>query len=110
MTRFYYPVSRSHHAFCMAVDFGMEFANRFGKWQRDSLVHLTGATGYKLYVHEDSLGILEPRVGDLGIIYGNVPAVFDGTAWCVGDSRETSEFDRIIQRDGLPFHYPDQEP
>jgi hypothetical protein len=33
-TRYYYPASRAHHAYCMALDFGMEFEKRFGKWDR----------------------------------------------------------------------------
>ena len=119
MSRFYYPACRSHHAYVMAVDFGMEFANRFGKWQRESLVHLTGATGYRLYVHEDSLGLLEPRVGDVvetTISYRCVRVygikTEEGYRFSGGEVLPASRCHstKIIQRQGVPFYYPDQEP
>ena len=131
MTRFYYPTSRAHHAYSMAIDFGMEFEKRFGKWDRDALVHLSGATGYKLYVDEGTLHLLQPRRGDL-VFYDNLhggeawdevsgiitpdderyPYIGTGEPLMLMDSGEhpyVKELRRIIQRNGIPFHYPDQE-
>ena len=131
MTRFFYPASQAHHTYVMAIDFGMQFERRFGKWEPEQLVHLTGATGYKLYVHEDSLQLLEPQKGDL-VFYDNLhggeawdefkclitadderyPYIGTGQTLMLMDSGEhpyRSELRRIIQRSGLPFYWPEQE-
>ena len=62
---FFYRVSRAHHAYSMSIDFGMKFAKRDGFWTPEGLLHLTDAGGYKIEIAEESLGLLEPRVGDL---------------------------------------------
>ena len=49
----------------MAKDFGMEFETVTGKWSHEGLIHLTGATSYKIVVHPDSSPLLVPQVGDL---------------------------------------------
>jgi hypothetical protein len=94
----------------MAKDFGMEFETRFGKWEIESLPHIAGA-GYRLYIHADSLHLLEPRVGD-AIIWRN-PVAFDcDWRWTIMDSRPVhpdNEF-RIVQRDGKAFIWPEVEP
>ena len=58
MARFFYPASRAHHAVCVALDFGVEFERRFGKWEPRSLLHLPEGSGYRIYIHRDSVGLL----------------------------------------------------
>jgi hypothetical protein len=116
----------------MAKDFGMEFEKRFGKWEPETLVHLTGATGYKLYVHPDSVHLLTPQRGDL-VFYDNLhggeawdevsaiippdderyPYVGTGEPLMLMDGGEhpyVKELRRIIQRQGTPFFWPESEP
>ena len=37
MKRAFYPASRAHHAFSMAIDFGMRFKMRNGFWSLEGL-------------------------------------------------------------------------
>jgi hypothetical protein len=126
--RFYYPASRAHHAYCMAKDFGMEFERRFGqKWEPESILHIPAASEYRIYVHADSLHLLEPQVGDilnwqtfkgepwwedhLRYIYppqGTHDVFTVETASLMLRKPELSA--RIIQRQGLAFHWPEAEP
>ncbi len=114
MTRYYFPTSRAHHALCMATDHGMEFARRFGKWERESLVHLTGATEYKLYVHDDSLHVLVPQDGDVGIDdNGEVFRHAKGGWWVQARDGDPHRLPfgqpRIVERGGRPFVMPERE-
>lgn len=103
MTRYFYHASRTHHAYCMARDFGMEFEKRFGKWEPEGLLHIDPASSYRLYVHPDSLHLLEPKVGDFIVdAYGDV--------WTKGNPPPPMrEGDKIIQRNGIAFMWPEVE-
>ncbi len=114
--RFYFPASRAHHAYCMAKDFGMEFIRKFEKWEPEGLIHLPSGSGYKIYVHADSLELLEPQVGDtltnlgaigwrLSAIEGDKLIFHDGHGIAFGRKKEM----QIIQRNGKPFHWPEVE-
>jgi hypothetical protein len=110
MTRFFFPASRAHHAYSMAIDHGMECATRFGKWPTDGLLYVTG----KLYVHLDSWGLLEPRVGD--VLYTRMKQGGISIEEITCEERQEKAHHliarggRIIQRNGIPFHHPEQEP
>lgn len=91
---YFYPVSCAHHAFCMAIDFGMKFTKRDGFWTPEGLLSVTGAGGYKIEIAEESLGLLEPRVGDIAMCDGlAVRIIPDGElqkhahAVCISDLR-----------------------
>jgi hypothetical protein len=121
--RFFYPAARAHHAFCMAKDFGMEYERRFGqKWEPEALLHISGANEYRIYVHADSLGLLEPRVGDYCVIdnervercgeaitYKEIGGNLRNVILMDGSYRLRTEVRRIIQRNGTAFHYPEVE-
>lgn len=65
MTRYFYPASRAHHALCMALDFSMQFQKRFGIWDTEGLMHLRGASLYKIYLTPESqhqLYLLAPEM------------------------------------------------
>src|ERR1700733_5834003 len=74
--RYFYPASRSHHAFAMAIDFGMRFKKRNGFWLTESIPYITGAN-YQIEVAEESLHLLEPVKGDI-VFYDNLHG---GEAW-----------------------------
>lgn len=112
--RFFYPASRAHHAYGMAVDYGMEFERRFGKWEPEALLHILGAKDYRICVHADSLHMLEPRVGD--VIYTRIGCGQISVEEMLSDERAAlatyiiQRGGKIIQRGGVPFHWPDIEP
>lgn len=122
MKRYFYPASRAHHAYCMAIDHGMEFERRFGKWEPEGLIHLAGATGYKIAIHPDSLHLLEPQDGDVGIwdqewsghrdegrfSYPVIGRYASNEPYTSVDYRPPMH--TIIQRNGKPFHWPECEP
>jgi hypothetical protein len=117
MTRYFYPASRAHHAYCMARDFGMEFERRFGKWEPEGLLHIDPASSYRIYVHRDSLHLLDPRKGDVVINPDGCPA-WVGARGFYEDFGITGEVAwygirtgaaSIATRDGKPFHWPEVE-
>ena len=124
MPRYYYPASRAHHAYVMAKDFGMEFERRFGKWEPEALLHLTGGSEYRIYVHAESLDLLEIRIGDLlDVVHPNgTGSLYEKKFQLVADEgvRLTIENNwklrypdveyRIIQRQGIAFSMPEVEP
>ncbi len=112
MSRFFFPASRAHHAYCMAIDFGMEFERRFGKWDRESLIHVRGAGGYKLYVDSESLPLLKPQEPDVGTDADGWLCIYETTSgWFrVDDSEGVASLPvTIIQRNDKPFFMPDRE-
>ena len=132
MTRAFYPAARSHHAFAMAIDFGMRFKMRNGFWSPDGLLGIDRASIYQIEIAEESLALLEPQSGDI-VFYANLvggeawdefrylvtpdderyPYVGTGEALMVMDSGEhpyRKELRRIIQRDSKPFFWPEQAP
>lgn len=119
MTRYFFPASRAHHAYCMARDFGMEFEQRFGKWPVESLPHIDPGSNYRLYVHPDSLHLLEPVVRDVIKQWGSLAGVpiYDigernGKPCYFMPDGSFNHFDsceKIIQRNGIAFHWPESE-
>jgi hypothetical protein len=103
MTRYYYPASRAHHAYCMAKDFGMEFERRFGKWTPEGLLNITQAD-YRIYIHPDSVHLLEYRANDLV-----EKDLLSKQCWFLLDPNERHfyEITKIIKRDGKAFHWPE---
>jgi hypothetical protein len=104
----------------MAKDFGMEFERRFGqKWGPEALLHIAGASEYRIYVHADSLGLLEPRAGDYArdnhVLIEITEDESDHPCFTAEDAiemkaRRTWGVFEILQRDGKPFHWPQIEP
>lgn len=98
----------------MALDFGMKFKKRNGLWLTESLPQIAGAS-YQIEVAEESLHLLEPQVGD--ILRGdehNVPSIRfmdvpDAEQMGAGAAMMRRGF-KIIQRNGIPFHWPEVEP
>ena len=112
--RFFFPASRAHHAFAMAIDFGMRFKKRNGFWTPEGLLGITGGGGYRIEVAGESIHLLQPRQGDL--IRWHNPTAWDSHVhrFSLLYNDEPIHADNrlleIIQRNGLPFHYPEQEP
>jgi hypothetical protein len=126
MTRYFYPAARAHHAYSMAIDFGMKFEKRDGFWTPEGLLTVTGAGGYLIDIAQESHQLLLPRAGDVirfgdnqghsepyvvvdtdftDDFFGNVALLEAGEAswWFWGDLFDKS----IIQRGGVAFHWPE---
>lgn len=102
MTRFFFPTSRAHHAYSMAIDFGMKFEKADGLWTPEGLLNVTGAGGYRIVVAQLSMSLLEPQVGDIvGFREGRVVRVSKVT--------DANRHRPIIQRNGIAFHWPECE-
>jgi hypothetical protein len=117
---YFYPASRAHHAYVMSIDFGMKFRKKSGLWTPEGLLTVTGAGGYKIEIAEESLGLLEPRVGDLvsfvdghaakvGNLSKRHPETFQVYGGTMTFDTKASRIKTIIQRDGKPFQMPEQE-
>ena len=116
----FYPATRAHHAYVMALDFGMKFAKRDGFWTPEGLLTVTGAGGYRIEIAEESLALLEPRVGDLTTQDYRPSRYFtvreDNATYCAAESVAVSYAAeligkghlKIIHRDGLSFFWPEQ--
>lgn len=109
MTRYYFPATRAHHAFCMAADFGMRFERRNGLWSLEGLKDIDAASDYRIYVHPESVGLLEPQ--DLDILhrtngYCQTVGVHIGIPKTLAQLADGAV---IIQRNGLPFYWPESE-
>jgi|ERR1035437_874345 hypothetical protein len=71
--------------------------------------------GLKYYIHDGSLQILEPQVGDVvegngyvdKLLYGDVKKVFHSIQ---SPAFNKESIDRIIDRNGVPFIWPESEP
>jgi hypothetical protein len=123
----FYPASRSHHAYCMAVDFGMKFKFRDGVWSHEGLIHIDRSGSYKIEIAEESIHLLEPQHDDLVCLGDDL--IFwvcaDDAFWqknkddpalkynFIGLASAQCHFDdanaKIIQRNGVAFHAPESE-
>jgi hypothetical protein len=90
-------------------DFRADFS---GNYYEEDLLSLGG----KLYIHPDSLCLLEPQDGD--VLYHNAETRIDRFAAIVGSvwlydvpraKRGVNNGLRIIQRNGIPFMWPESE-
>jgi hypothetical protein len=124
MSRFYYPAQRAHHAYTMALDFGMKFEKGSGFWTPEGILTVTGAGGYKLVIAEESIRLLEPHVGDVirwtsshgepweelhhRVITRGSPELhlFDTSAAKRSLSKRSLRAS-ISERNGIPFHWPE---
>lgn len=139
MTRAFYPASRAHHAFAMAIDFSMRFKMRNGFWSLEGLAAIDRTSSYQIELAEASLHLLEPQDGD-GVEFDRWhwerqrdPDVRDvptqshfgkvrvagawksvtslGIGWDEVKPDEPFSLPvKIIQRKGIAFHWPDFEP
>ena len=131
MTNFYFPASRAHHATCMAIDFGMQFDKRAEQVRPLEGFLDSRHADYKIWLHPESLPLLEPQPGDLvfvdnqrgGEYWDEVKAIIlpeDENYPYTGDGRPIMSMDggdwdytdrvrRIIQRGAIPFHWPERE-
>jgi hypothetical protein len=121
--RFFYPQDRIHHAYCMAIDFGMRLQVEYpGGALRDVTkrellsVKLTGWTADKFFIHPDSLTLMEPLPGDVVQVFGQVGFVPEGDGFVERYAQKLAKSNcqphatgRIIQRNGKAFHWPEQE-
>jgi hypothetical protein len=97
----FYPASRAHHAFCMAIDFGMKFrTTKGGLWEPEGLLHIQNPA-YRIEIAEESLHLLE--------IDPKTDLTLKGIGGVPSDSTGYRDQNRIIQRDGIPFHWPEHE-
>lgn len=124
MSRWYYTDPLA--AAWMAKHFGMRFSGAFadgffeiearksplcsmGEWfpKGDDFEY------YGLYyIHPDSLHLLEPKEGDVVEVASNPSGYFSSYSSGMFDNQpysERDEFFKIIQRNGLPFMWPEQE-
>ena len=118
--RYFFRNTHVHRAICMATDHRMRFVTddglpldirdgRIGFWkeypfQEGKRIFI--GCGDHFYVAPDSLHLLQPREGDLY-------ACDTGCGWLAttpGESwkRQVGHF-RIIQRNGIAFHWPESE-
>ncbi|WP_020472387.1 hypothetical protein [Zavarzinella formosa] len=127
MTRYSYPVSRKHHAYSMAIDFGMKFVTRNGFWSPEGLMGITGSGGYRIVVADESHPLMQPRVGDIirwisscgepweelhhRVVAHGSPDLhlydIDAAKRTLAKAVLQSS---ISERNSIPFHWPDCEP
>lgn len=85
----------------MAIDFGMKFINTKGiYWTPEALIYLASPE-YKIEVAPESAQIFQYKSKDV-LLHGDLLITRKGD-FTIGDG------DRIIQRDGKPFHWPEVE-
>lgn len=100
MKLYFYPASRAHHAYCMALDFGMKFkTTKDSLWEPEGLLHIRGASGYKIMVAEESMHLLESN--------DETDLTVNGLTRAVDANPVSKEANRILQRNGIPFHWPE---
>lgn len=94
----------------------------------DCLECIEKSSGKKIYIHPDSVSLLEPQVGDLIHIVrgfcsyyknvadiatggGNIPTGIwsDGEHWDITTKEPLHDWE-IIQRNNTAFHWPESEP
>lgn len=98
----------------MAKHFGMKF-----KSARGQNMYFDGGSDFRTekdcgfyageyyHIHPSSLHILEPMAGDVGTVYNGHAANFRDGYWEHNDGqREPASEGKIIQRQGIPFHWP----
>lgn len=83
---------------CLPMDTGPEI-----EMTRDVLGWLERCGG-KIYIHPDSLHLLEPQNGDIG----NCGEAYDKGRWHSGAGMSCGE-PEIISRNGIPFMWPEEE-
>lgn len=98
----------------MAIDFGMQFKKRNGLWSLESLPHLIGMNS-QIEVAEESLHLLKPQEGDrlsdgYLVVWNNPsPKVYQRRLYLAEADIAKGQYG-IIQRNGIAFHWPEQEP
>jgi hypothetical protein len=106
-----------HHGFTLYV--GDIEADDIDAYSAHNSHHVVDDWGYRrrpgcqllpidrIYVHPSSMHLLEPDLGDVCDYDGEFPG---STIWQMHDHSEPAEvFKSIIQRNGVPFHWPESE-
>jgi hypothetical protein len=106
----------------MAIDFGMQFTE--WRWDADRFCFVPTTINddepdERLYIHPDSLHLLEPQVGDLikqwgsqaGVPIYDIGAMNGKPCYFMPNNsfNYLSSMERIIQRNGIAFHWPESE-
>lgn len=96
--------------------FGIETQLIEEGWYNKAVVGWMGEDKPKFYIHPDSLHLLEPEEGDVGISPLNdweMACLFCDAEWVIStpDNHFTVEVPniKIIQREGKPFFWPESE-
>ena len=91
----------------MAIDHGFKYVKQDGSfWSLEGIAAIDPASTYRFMLSDDSAHQLEPQVGDVAVgdsyatiiprpLYVAAPALMGG--------------ERIIARNGKPFHWPESE-
>lgn len=126
MTRYFYPASRAHHAKCMAIDFGMIFITPEDEeyqeetYTADNLEMAFEVHGAeKVYVHPDSLHLLDTKRGDWLSIGREMvrccrvdqagSSLIIPIIWYEGEEYLAQPKTPVVQRNGIAFHWPESE-
>lgn len=120
-TTYFYPASRAHHALCMAIDHGFQFVKRDGTyWSLEGIAAIDPASEYRICVAPDSVHLLRPKDGDIGLwrVEWHTNAGHEATEIKVGSYASNEPYTAkdyrppmhtVIQRNGKPFHWPEGE-
>jgi hypothetical protein len=106
--RYFFPACRAHHAYCMAVDFGMKFCNSRGETLLLEAI-IRDSQYERFYVHPGSVGLMEPQ--DLDILY-RTNGYCQTVGVHIGIPKTLAQLAAgavIIQRDGKPFFWPEED-
>lgn len=109
MARYYYidPLA----AAWMSDKFGMKFDDG-DRFDTDDLIEIVANMGgglvKKWYIQPDSEHLLEPVVGDVGVEADGVPCNYTEYKCWMSDGylHTPKEPVKVIQRNGIPFHWP----
>ena len=99
----------------MAKHFGMRFLHL--KWNELDFQFLpirkdADPDTSNLYIHPDSLPLLEPALGDLAlhaVPHDDLGAVLEYGLYVHKEAQAHLKIVQIIQRDSKPFHWPESE-
>lgn len=116
MTKRYY-YKNLHHALLMILDFDMKIQSEDGcNISSNFLLRMMIDGGIlsndKLYIHPDSEYLLDPQVGDLVFNFAWQSEFMiknDNDLLAVNNANKAGVRYRIIQRNGLPFMWPEVE-
>ncbi|WP_020476279.1 hypothetical protein [Zavarzinella formosa] len=113
--RYFFEGKNAHHAMCMGIDHGMTFEIvvdgevRIVKPEHWMLQRMDLCARFRFYVHTDSLGLIEPRVGDVCVAWYRVDEKHLTTFLHWESRTQRKRFIKIIQRNGIAFMWPEVE-
>ncbi|WP_435008031.1 hypothetical protein P12x_005298 [Tundrisphaera lichenicola] len=120
MTRFFYTDPLA--AAWMAKHFGMQLQyiehysddSWYAKICHEKIVDIAAKYGFdsyelkEIHIHPDSLHLLEPQEGDYVDLHPNGLLIHNGAEFNDAFLKRESNW-RIIQRNGIAFHWPESE-